>query len=165
MRPPRSGGLETHRIGIIPFDTREGAVALLFVTSQTRGRWILPKGRRKPGETHVDTCRREAFEEAGVKGVVLEDFPMTMLITKQTPQGKRVVPVTYYPFLVTEQVDEWPEKDRRQRHWALIEAAPRVAYREDLLPLIRRFDELRPWVIEAAELHKSAQREALTPAP
>jgi 8-oxo-dGTP pyrophosphatase MutT (NUDIX family) len=154
-----------HRVGIIPFDTRDRDVALLFVTSQTRGRWILPKGRRKPEETHIDTCHREAFEEAGVKGVVLEDFPMTVVVTKQTPTGKRVVPVTYYPFLVTEQVDDWPEKDRRQRHWALIEDVPRVAYREDLLPLIRQFEELRSWIIEAVELHKSHRPEELTPAP
>src|SRR3546814_20154763 len=94
-----------HRIGITPFDTQEQAVASLFVTSQTRGRWILPKGTKKPGETHVETGHREGFEEAGVKCVVLDDFPITVLVTKQTVTGKRVVPVTYYPFLVTEQLD------------------------------------------------------------
>jgi 8-oxo-dGTP pyrophosphatase MutT (NUDIX family) len=152
-----------HRVGIIPFDTRNIAVALLFVTSQTRGRWILPKGRIKPNETHVEACLREGFEEAGVRGIVLADFPMTVVVTKQTASGKAELPVTYYPLLVTEQVDEWPEKDRRQRHWALLEDAPRVAYREDLLPLIKQFDELRPWIIEAAAQYKSEQPEALTP--
>lgn len=154
-----------HRVGIIPFDTRDRDVAILFVTSQTRGRWILPKGTRKRGETHLDTCHREGFEEAGVKGVVIEDYPMTVLVTKQTPTGKRVVPVTYYPFLVTEQVDDWPEKSRRQRHWALIEDAPRVAYREDLVPLLKQFDALRAWIIEAADQYRSARQEAPTPAP
>ncbi|MEO3428335.1 NUDIX domain-containing protein [Pelagibius sp. CAU 1746] len=154
-----------HRVGIIPFDTRDSDVALLFVTSQTRGRWILPKGKIKPEETHIQACHREGFEEAGVKGVVLEDFPMTVVVTKQTEKGKREVPVTYYPFLVTEQVDDWPEKDRRQRHWALIEDAPRVAYREDLLPLIKQFDDLRTWITEAADRCRPERQEALTPAP
>lgn len=153
-----------HRVGIIPFDTRNIAVALLFVTSQTRGRWILPKGRIKPNETHVEACLREGFEEAGVRGIVLADFPMTVVVTKQTASGKVALPVTYYPMLVTEQVDEWPEKDRRQRHWALLEDAPRVAYREDLLPLIKQFDDLRPWITEAAGRYKSAQPEVPTPA-
>lgn len=153
-----------HRVGIIPFDTRDNDVAILFVTSQTRGRWILPKGRMKSGETHIEACHREGFEEAGVKGTVLDDFPITVVVTKQTDKGMRKVPVTYYPFLVTEQVDDWPEKNKRQRHWALIEDAPRVAYREDLLPLIKQFDDLRAWVIEAAEHHKSQRQEALTPA-
>jgi len=153
-----------HRVGIIPFDTRDTAVAVLFVTSQTRGRWILPKGKIKPAESQVEACHREGFEEAGVRGFVLEDYPMTVLVTKLTANGKLEVPVTYYPLFVTEQVDDWPEKDRRQRHWALIEDAPRVAYREDLLPLIKQFDDLRPWITEAAMRYRSDRQEALTPA-
>lgn len=146
-----------HRLGIIPFDTRGKAVAILFVTSQTRGRWILPKGKRKSKETHVEACRREGFEEAGVTGQVLEDFPMTVLITKQMPEGTEAIPVTYYPMLVSEQFEDWPERAKRQRHWALIEDAPRVAYREDLLPLLQQFQDLKDWIIAAAERHKSKQ--------
>ena len=122
-----------HRIGIVPFDLKEDAVALLFVTSQTRGRWILPKGQPKAGETHLETCHREGFEEAGVRGIVLQDFPTTVLIGKQTAQGIRNLPVTYYPYLVKKQEEEWPEMRYRQRHWALIEDASKVAYRADYL--------------------------------
>ncbi len=144
-----------HRVGIIPFDTQANAMALLFVTSQTRGRWILPKGRAKPKESHSETCHREGFEEAGVRGVVLEDFPITVLITKQAENGMQQLPVTYYPYFVREQEDDWPERDRRQRHWALIEDAAKVAHREDYLALIRQFEALRPWITEAADQHKS----------
>jgi 8-oxo-dGTP pyrophosphatase MutT (NUDIX family) len=153
-----------HRVGIIPFDTRDSDIALLFVTSQTRGRWILPKGKIEPDETHAEACLREGFEEAGVTGFVLEDYPMTVLVTKQTQQGKREVPVTYYPLFVTEQFEDWPEKEKRQRHWALIEDAPRVAYREDLLPLIKQFEDLRAWITEAAGQYRSKLQEELTPA-
>lgn len=153
-----------HRVGIIPFDTRDDVIAMLFVTSHTRGRWILPKGKRKRGESQVETCRREGFEEAGVEGVVLEDFPMTLLVTKQTPTGKIQIPVTYYPFLVTRQFDEWPERKSRQRHWALLDDAPRVAYREDFHPVLRQFESLAEWIREAAKQHKPQPQEALTPA-
>ena len=47
-----------YRIGIIPFEVNDNAIAMLFVTSQTRGRWILPKGKRKVGESHAETCLR-----------------------------------------------------------------------------------------------------------
>jgi 8-oxo-dGTP pyrophosphatase MutT (NUDIX family) len=154
-----------HRVGIIPFDTRGQAIAILFVTSQTRGRWILPKGKQKENESHIETCLREGFEEAGVRGLVLEDFPITAPVTKQVKTGKREVPVTYYPLLVTEQVDDWPEKEQRQRHWALLEDAPRVAYKEDFLVVLKLFESLRPWVIEAAESRKSSQLSELTPVP
>lgn len=152
-----SKGNKMHRVGIIPFDTRDNAIALMFVTSQTRGRWILPKGRQKPQETHLDTCHREGFEEAGVRGHVLENFPITIPITKQAPEGVVRLPVTYYPYFVTNQADEWPEKKKRQRHWALIEDAPKVAFREDFLGLIRQFDQLRIWIKETAEQYKSIQ--------
>ncbi|MDE0175442.1 MAG: NUDIX domain-containing protein [Defluviicoccus sp.] len=151
----KSAEADMHRIGIIPFDMRGEAIALLFVTSQTRGRWILPKGSQKPDETHVETCCREGFEEAGVRGSVLEDYPFTVTITKQTERGKDLVPVTYYPFLVTEQIDEWPEMEKRQRHWALIEDSARVAYSEDYLFLIHQFERLKPWIRESAVARRS----------
>ena len=144
-----------HRVGIIPFDTKDKLTALLFVTSMTRGRWILPKGSIKPGESHIDACHREGFEEAGVRGLVLEDFPMTLPIGKTTSTGVQKIPVTYYPFLVQQQEDQWPEKERRQRHWALIEEAPKVAHRDDYLHLINQFSSLQTWIRDAAISHKS----------
>ena len=147
-----------HRVGIIPFDIKDDAVALLFVTSQTRGRWILPKGRQKAGETHIETCHREGFEEAGVRGIALEDFPVTVKIGKSTSKGVQDVPVTYYPYLVLEQFDEWPERARRERHWALIEDAHKVAYREDYLVLVRQFEALRRWITKSAREYKEAQQ-------
>lgn len=150
-----------HRIGIIPFDIRDDAAALLFVTSQTRGRWILPKGKPRSGETHVETCHREGFEEAGVRGIVFEDFPSTVPISKQTSAGLQKIPVTYYPYLVVEQANEWPEKKQRQRHWTLIEKAWKVAYRDDYLALVHHFEAMRPWITEAARDYKAKQQAAL----
>jgi len=144
-----------HRIGIVPFDIRDTAIALLFVTSQTRGRWILPKGLVKSGESHIDTCHREGFEEAGVHGSVLGDFPTTVPIGKTTNNGVQAVPVTYYPLYVHEQVDDWPEKPSRQRHWALIEDASKVVFQEDFLSVIKQFEALSPFILKAAAGHKS----------
>ena len=154
----------SHRVGIIPFETEGDAVALLFVTSQTRGRWIFPKGRQKPGETHIEACHREGFEEAGVRGTVLEDYPCTVVIGKQSKTNVKHVPVTYYPFLVQKQEDSWPEMDRRLRHWALLEHASRVAYRDDYLILIQQFQALQDWIRDTAERHKFQPPEKLIPA-
>lgn len=144
-----------HRIGIIPFDIKDKAIAVLFVTSQTRGRWILPKGLAQPDETHEKTCHREGFEEAGVKGKAIMHYPLTALIGKTTDAGIETIPVTYYPYFVKKQVDKWPDMDTRQRHWALIEDAQKVAYREDLLDVIKQFEALLPWIKEAVGSSKS----------
>ena len=152
--------IDSHRIGVIPFDTRESNIAILFVTSQTRARWILPKGKSYPEENHIDTCRREAFQEAGIRGTVIENFPITAVITKQTLQ----IPVTYYPMLVTKQVDDWPEKSKRQRHWALLRDAPKVAYKEDLLRVTQQFNTLAPWIIKFSKFHRDKEQLKQMPA-
>ena len=95
-----------HKIGAIPFDIKNDRIALLFVTSQGRGRWIFPKGKLEKGESHKQGCKREAFEEAGVKGFVIDDAPLTNLITKSTKDRTTDVAVTYYPLYVEEQFDE-----------------------------------------------------------
>ena len=143
-----------HRIGIIPFDIKNDAIALLFVTSQTRGRWILPKGLAKKGESHAETGAREGFEEAGVHGQLLENFPITTVITKTATKIHGAVPVTYYPFFVSEQKDDWPESKVRQRHWALLKDAARVVHRKDFLNLIKQFETLAPWIKEAVTAQK-----------
>lgn len=142
-----------HRVGIIPFVIKDDAVVLLFVTSQTRGRWILPKGRQKRSETQAEACHREGFEEAGVRGIVLEDFPMTAPISRQTANGIEVIPVTYYPYLVLREDKNWPERAQRQRHWTWIDEAASVEFGEDLLAVINQFQTLEPWITKAARAH------------
>ena len=143
-----------HRVGIIPFEVRNGLVAVMFVTSQTRGRWILPKGKQRSGESHLETCQREGFEEGGIRGTVLGNFPITTVISRQTKIEKVRMPVTYYPFSVMDQVDDWPEARKRERHWTLIKDAPSIVYKEDMLSPIKQFTELLPWIKEAAEDYK-----------
>lgn len=145
-----------HRIGVIPFDLKDDDIALLFVTSQTRGRWILPKGKMKSGESHAEACAREAFEEAGIRGFVMEDYPMTTVITRQIDKNTlEPIPVTYYPFYVDKQKNKWPEVDSRERHWALLQDAHKVIFRRDFKRLLKQFEELAPWITRAAADYKS----------
>ena len=144
-----------HKIGVIPFDIRGDRMALMFVTSQKRGRWILPKGDLKTDETHKQGCKREAFEEAGVRGKLLKEFPMTVVIGKSNGRKVENVLVTYYPLLVTEQVDVWPEDQKRERHWSLLEKAYKVTERADYLQLIKQFDAITPWILEIAKRKKA----------
>lgn len=139
-----------HRAGIVPFELRDGGIAVLLVTSLTRGRWIFPKGQLEPQEDYSSACHREGFEEAGIKGVLIEEFPSTFLINKQSETGPEAVPVVYYPFLVRQQLADWPERTLRRRHWVLIEEASAVVSSADILRIIDSFRALEPWIITAA---------------
>ena len=153
-----------HKVGVVPFDIQGDRLAILFVTSQVRGRWILPKGNLRAGESHKKACKREAFEEAGVKGFLLEDIPMTKIITKSGDQGPIDVTVTYYPMFVEKQQDKWPESGKRQRHWALLEDAPKVSDRQDFLSVINQFTVLKPLIITRSKEKIAKRQEKQTPA-
>lgn len=153
-----------HKIGVIPFDVSGERIAIMFVTSQKRGRWILPKGNLKAKESHKAGCKREAFEEAGIKGHVLTDCPMTMVVTKSDKTGIADVAVTYYPMLVTKQFDDWPEQPKRERHWALLDDAPRVTDREDFRQVIQQFAALTPLILKTSKDKKAVKQAKRTPA-
>lgn len=142
------------KAGVIPFQIQGDALAVLFVTSQTRGRWLLPKGKVRENEDFSDTCERVAHEEAGVRGVVLEDFPITIVVGNQTEDGLEQVPVTYYPFFVHSQENKWPEHEKRKRHWALIEDAAKITLREDFRSLTEIIADMKPFLKTAAESYK-----------
>jgi hypothetical protein len=76
---------------------------------------------------------------------------MTVVIGKSANERLDKVAVTYYPLLVTKQEDDWPEAEKRQRHWALLEDAVRVTDREDFHILIKQFEAITPWILETSK--------------
>jgi len=135
-----------HRVGVIPFSDKGSQSAILLITSLTRSRWIFPKGKLELQESHEDGCKREAFEEAGITGKVFNDFPITTLITSASEGKIEKFPVTFYPFSVQKQLDDWPEKQKRERRWVLFEDVRKIVSKEDYLPLINQFINLKPWI-------------------
>ena len=135
-----------HRVGVIPFRGKGSQSAILLITSLTRSRWILPKGKLDLQESHEDGCKREAFEEAGITGKVLNDFPITTLITSASEGKIEKFPVTFYPFSVQKELDDWPEKQKRERQWSLLEDVRKIVSKEDYLALINQFINLKPWI-------------------
>ena len=140
-----------HKIGVIPFSIDGDGMVIMFVTSQNGGQWILPKGNLETRESHKQGCKREAFEEAGVKGKILENFPITALITKTTASAVKETAVTYYPMLVTKELDKWPEKSKRQRRWAPLKQAHRMTDRQDFRRLIKQFTAFEPWLLASVK--------------
>ena len=98
----------------VPLRRGERGAEVCLITSTGRGRWIFPKGVVDPGETHVSTALKEAREEAGIEGEILEpalgeyrDFKWNMPLR-----------VTVFAMSVSATYDRWLEQDLRRRHWA-----------------------------------------------
>jgi 8-oxo-dGTP pyrophosphatase MutT (NUDIX family) len=90
---------------------RAGQVCL--VTSSSGKRWVIPKGMIEPGTTAGQIALQEAWEEAGLVGVLHPEPVGTYLYEKW---GGTYF-VTVFVMEVTDEALIWPEKDLRQREW------------------------------------------------
>jgi 8-oxo-dGTP pyrophosphatase MutT (NUDIX family) len=90
---------------------RNGKVCL--VTSSNGKRWVIPKGLIEPGQTAGETALQEAWEEAGLVGL-LDPEPVGSYVYEKWCGTCHVI---VYLMQVTEVANNWPENDLRQRTW------------------------------------------------
>ncbi len=112
--------------GAIPYTMVKGQPAFLLVTSRGTGRWIYPKGAPIEGLEPWQVAAREAYEEAGIEGEV-ETRPIGSYRTvKRSGLTRSVIEVDLYPLRMVRQLDDWPEKGQRHRHWVILPDARRL---------------------------------------
>jgi 8-oxo-dGTP pyrophosphatase MutT (NUDIX family) len=92
---------------------------ICLVTSSNGKRWVVPKGLIETSNSAAETALVEAWEEAGLVGILQPDPIGSYLYTKLG----RTYHVTVYLMRVTEAADEWPEKNSRQRAWVPVDRA------------------------------------------
>jgi 8-oxo-dGTP pyrophosphatase MutT (NUDIX family) len=90
---------------------RAGKVCL--VTSSSGKRWVIPKGCMEPGKTAGEIALQEAWEEAGLVGVLQGEPVGSYLYEKY---GNEYF-VTVFLLQVTDEAETWPEQALRQRAW------------------------------------------------
>ena len=100
---------------------RNGQICL--VTSSNRRRWVIPKGMIDPGKTAGESALNEAWEEAGLVGVLNPEPVGSYLYEKLG----RTCHVTVFVMRVTEVATNYPEKLLRTREWlGVAEAIERI---------------------------------------
>jgi len=124
----------------LPLRAVDGELRVLLVTARSDGRWLLPKGWIEDGETPARSAAREAFEEAGVTGM-LDPRPVgAFRYAKSMPQGYAVRShVTVFPLAVHEELDDWPEEAERTREWFALDGARDAVGDRGLARLLKRF--------------------------
>jgi 8-oxo-dGTP pyrophosphatase MutT (NUDIX family) len=101
---------------------RDGEVCL--VTSRNGKRWVAPKGCMEPGKTAGQIALQEAWEEAGLVGL-LEPEPIGSYVYQKDGFTCHVI---VFLMEVTSEEAAWPEQSFRQRRWlSATKAAARVA--------------------------------------
>jgi 8-oxo-dGTP pyrophosphatase MutT (NUDIX family) len=117
-----------------------GKPEVLLITSRTSGRWIIPKGWPMWRKKDWEAAAIEAFEEAGVEGMI-EKEP----IGSFQHDKKRVsaLPIRFlinvYPLQVVRCLEEWPERSERQRKWLPLEDAAQLVCADGLRQILKQF--------------------------
>jgi 8-oxo-dGTP pyrophosphatase MutT (NUDIX family) len=92
-----------------------------LVTSSSGNRWVVPKGHLEPDKTAGQVALQEAWEEAGLVGVLRPEPVGSYLYGK----FNNVYHVIVFVMDVTEAAADWPERSVRERVW--VEPAEAVA--------------------------------------
>ena len=102
-------GQQMRQAAAIP--VMDGRICL--VTSSSGRRWVVPKGMIDPGHTAGEAALTEAWEEAGLVGILGSEPVGSFLYEKYS----RIHHVTVFLLNVTVAADDWPERDVRTREW------------------------------------------------
>jgi ADP-ribose pyrophosphatase YjhB (NUDIX family) len=119
---------EKLQYGALPYRIRKRQLQCLLITTRKKGRWSLPKGWPIGHSTPSETAAIEAFEEAGVHGVV--DPVRLGSLTRRRAKREKVIRI--FPMRVTRQKKSWPEKQDRRRIWVGIAEAAALVRKDDL---------------------------------
>lgn len=145
MAMETTGMLEVLRqAGVIPYSVVNGALRVLLVTSRDTGRWLIPKGYVEEGYTPAAAAAKEAYEEAGIKGVMESDIPLGFFTYFKRLKNGEDSPANVEVFLlrVEKQCKKWPEKKERRLAWFTPEEAAQMVREPGLAQLLMRLDEI-----------------------
>ncbi|MCZ7613322.1 MAG: NUDIX hydrolase [Ignavibacteriaceae bacterium] len=92
--------------GVIPYRKKDGKTEVLLVTSIRRKNWIVPKGFIEYNMSPFQSAKKEAFEEAGVKGSNTTKILGSYKVKKN---GSELL-TKIYSMKVTRVFKDYPEK-------------------------------------------------------
>lgn len=123
-----------HQVAVLPWRVEEdGSISVLLVTSRTNRKWMLPKGWPMCGKTDAEAAAIEAFEEAGVEGVVSPQPIGSYHFIKLFDDGSsKPSQALIYGLKVTKRRRTWKEKAQRDTKWFSPCKAAKAVFEPDL---------------------------------
>ncbi|PPS15382.1 hypothetical protein GOBAR_AA05210 [Gossypium barbadense] len=107
-------------------ENSENVVEVLMINSTSGPGLLFPKGGWENDETVEEAAVREAIEEAGVRGDLLDfigdyNFKSKTHEDEFSPEG--LCKAAMFALLVKEELNSWPEQSTRIRSWLTISQA------------------------------------------
>jgi 8-oxo-dGTP pyrophosphatase MutT (NUDIX family) len=125
--------------GVIPYRRKNGTLEVLLVTTIRKRNWIIPKGFIEYHLSPFQSAKKEAFEEAGVRGSnttrILGSF-------KARKNGSELL-TKVYSMRVTAVYKDYPEKNLRKRKWLSATDAAKKVNIPEVAKMIRKMNRRR----------------------
>lgn len=129
------------QVGALCWRRSSKGLRILLITSRDTGRWVIPKGWPMRRRTDADAAAREAFEEAGLRGVVSARSVGIYGYRKTMRTRLRIFcTVRVFPVHATEMLRKYPETGQRRVKWFSPERAAQRVAEPELKEIIRSFD-------------------------
>lgn len=122
-------------VGGLLFNRREQVLLIKRNQAPAQGLWSLPGGRQEPGETLIETCRREFTEETSLDIEVKH----IVAVVERRLEGFHYVIVDFLVQLIdVEQSCPVAGSDVAEAEWIALADLPRYPLVEGLSEIIRR---------------------------
>jgi 8-oxo-dGTP pyrophosphatase MutT (NUDIX family) len=136
----RKSGGKRRQVAALPWRGEGETLRILLVSSRETRRWVIPKGWPMKDKTDFAAAAQEAYEEAGLDGVISERPIGEYEYLKKLKSGAaRLVKVDVFPMQVTGEHATWPEKGQRTLDWMTPVEAALAVQEPELRDLIARF--------------------------
>ena len=117
--------LQEASFGIIPLQQAGGEWKVLLILHKGGRHWAFPKGRSNPGETPLESARRELKEETGLDvDKLLQESPLSERYEFRRKGQTVTKTVQYFPALVSGRLRLQPEEIQDSK-WVLLKEAMR----------------------------------------
>jgi 8-oxo-dGTP pyrophosphatase MutT (NUDIX family) len=125
------------QVAALPFRKRRGKLEVLLITSRETKRWIIPKGWPMADLKDYNAARREALEEAGVKGQMGKNRIGRFNYEKRLKSGAtKLCQVDVFSLHVRTTLKNYSEMGQRQRCWYRPEVAATLVQEPQLRVLV-----------------------------
>lgn len=131
--------------GVLAFDIdQDGEPRFLLITSRHTRRWVIPRGNPIRGLSPARSAEQEAYEEAGVIGLIGVREVGAYDYLKRKKDGSDVpATVRVFPLRVTRQMKRYPERRQRETRWCSRAEAAAAVEEDGLRALLLSFDTLK----------------------
>ena len=130
------------QVAALCWRTGRRGLEVLLITSRKSKRWILPKGWPEPELSMAENAAREAFEEAGVIGMIDTLSVGNYHYLKERREGGGIpCHVEVFALAVTTQLSDWPEKKLRTAAWMTLNEAITKVSEQGVRAILKNFHQ------------------------